>query len=1031
MATENPMRIMATSGGLTLNETIRSSSPNRLVSSSVGECVAQELGMLLRSHNRLDNFLSEDVLPHRSGSAPPIVQGSLAAIGSFLPAGANPESSCIVSSGSKDDVELVGSEQELRSDPSYLAYYYSHINSNPRLPPPIITRDNYLLAQHLTASSPSDKIKLRSLDDNNKKSLFLSQPRLPTYNEEPEPPEDEKTPINDTLKQVSDNCIDKDVDVMSLSSLYGSGARHKSLVDLIQQDFPRTPSPVYNQSRSSNRVNVEEGADNSSGRESLLQQSSFSTQPVPVLNAALTGSRSAGLLSTDGQMGLHSIGNTSMGVSAENSAFIGRVVAPDCSKVNEFFPVNIQGANGTPKLGTKLSSLRTACTADLDCAFQTLTLSSRQVSAEQREQSNHPHWEAQAHPHSGRPQKIYGQQSLSIQGQSIVECQTISHALQQRLQLRSLDQVHVSSGMSHFLNQNAFLQPLTEFEKIAAGAAALSSINAGDSHYPSPQAATLYAPQFGISGYSNPSLLPGIMTNHATSMSCESVAATGTSASAAAGVRSQSSSLGPPKRVGLDMQQLLRSTSQPGLSLQSQLSDPLYLRYLQQRTTNDLGDHKAQFAQDGSLGIPMQSKSNSISSMYYGSPPGVGFIMPYTNSPLSSSLLARSPGIPGALFLRHAGRSTAGGAFGSWQIQGGGDIGEDLRGSSLLDELKNSKTRRFELADIAGHVVEFSTDQHGSRFIQQKLETASADEKALVFFEVLPRALSLMTDVFGNYVIQKFFEHGSAEQRFELAKQLMGHVLSLSLQMYGCRVIQKALEAVELEQKILIVTELDGHVMRCVRDQNGNHVIQKSIECVHPEHIQFIISAFYGQVVMLSMHPYGCRVIQRVLEHCTDEQKQNGIMDDIMRSACSLAQDQYGNYVVQHVLEHGKPHEKSDIMTKLAGQIVQMSQHKFASNVVEKCLEFGGPNERQILINEMLGDTEENEPLQAMMKDQYANYVVQKVLETCDDEQRELLLSRIRVHLHALKKYTYGKHIVARVEKLLTAGERRGAQLSV
>jgi len=57
-----------------------------------------------------------------------------------------------------------------------------------------------------------------------------------------------------------------------------------------------------------------------------------------------------------------------------------------------------------------------------------------------------------------------------------------------------------------------------------------------------------------------------------------------------------------------------------------------------------------------------------------------------------------------------------------------------------------------------------------------------------------------------------------------------------------------------------------------------------------------------------------------------------------------------------------------------------------------------------------------------MMKDQFANYVVQKVLETCDDQQRELILTRIKVHLNALKKYTYGKHIVARVEKLVAAG---------
>lgn len=43
---------------------------------------------------------------------------------------------------------------------------------------------------------------------------------------------------------------------------------------------------------------------------------------------------------------------------------------------------------------------------------------------------------------------------------------------------------------------------------------------------------------------------------------------------------------------------------------------------------------------------------------------------------------------------------------------------------------------------------------------------------------------------------------------------------------------------------------------------------------------------------------------------------------------------------------------------------MKMSQQKFASNVVEKCLTFGGPEERQVLVNEMLGYTDENEPLQ-------------------------------------------------------------------
>jgi pumilio RNA-binding family len=57
------------------------------------------------------------------------------------------------------------------------------------------------------------------------------------------------------------------------------------------------------------------------------------------------------------------------------------------------------------------------------------------------------------------------------------------------------------------------------------------------------------------------------------------------------------------------------------------------------------------------------------------------------------------------------------------------------------------------LQDITGFVVEFSGDQHGSRFIQQKLESATPEETQAVFDEIMPaHALPLIQDVFGNYV---------------------------------------------------------------------------------------------------------------------------------------------------------------------------------------------------------------------------------------------------------------------------------------
>jgi hypothetical protein len=46
--------------------------------------------------------------------------------------------------------------------------------------------------------------------------------------------------------------------------------------------------------------------------------------------------------------------------------------------------------------------------------------------------------------------------------------------------------------------------------------------------------------------------------------------------------------------------------------------------------------------------------------------------------------------------------------------------------STLLDEFKNNKSFKFELRDLVGHAAEFAQDQHGSRFIQQKLETVRA-----------------------------------------------------------------------------------------------------------------------------------------------------------------------------------------------------------------------------------------------------------------------------------------------------------------
>ncbi|CDW53657.1 Maternal protein pumilio [Trichuris trichiura] len=333
--------------------------------------------------------------------------------------------------------------------------------------------------------------------------------------------------------------------------------------------------------------------------------------------------------------------------------------------------------------------------------------------------------------------------------------------------------------------------------------------------------------------------------------------------------------------------------------------------------------------------------------------------------------------------------------------------------SRLLEEYRTGRLNALQLRDVSNHVVEFAQDQFGSRFIQQKLERAGSQERQMVFQEIVSSSHSLMNDVFGNYVIQKLFEFGTVEQRNELARKLRSQVVHLALQMYGCRVIQKCLETVDKDQQ-----ELDGHILKCVKDQNGNHVVQKIIETVDPENLQCVIDSF---VFALSTHSYGCRVIQRILEHCTPEQKKP-ILDEIHQHIRGLVTDQYGNYVVQHVLEHGQADDKSKIIKELRTDLLRFSQHKFASNVIEKCvaemfLKVFTCGHCSIVVVIENCYSSNGGTLLVMMKDQFANYVVQKLLDVADPQQRKKLMQSIRPHVSSLRKFSYGKHIVSKLEK--------------
>ncbi|KAG8380278.1 hypothetical protein BUALT_Bualt07G0176700 [Buddleja alternifolia] len=986
MATENPMRIMDSSGA---GKWAPSRGTASFASSGNNSVVTDELGLLLRGHN-IHSDRSE-IAPNRSGSAPPSMEGSFAAFGNL--------------------VNQHDSEDLLRSDPSYSTYHHLNTNLNPRLLPPTISRENTHLSPHAGVSGNNSI--LPSVDGCGSGSMYMSRSSLSIHQEEPE---DDRSP-----KGASD-AREESSSIKIGQKTFSFTGRHKSLVDLIQEDFPRTPSPVFSQTRSSSHVE---------------ETSNHDIQSLPLDSLSLEASKSSEQKSGVSTGVKTEISSGSTAIKDPSEASLPRSSSLDTPGML----LSLQKDELTSKDACFTSDLVSGGTSVSDASKSLLEVEDDQDKQELQFDENELSLQNTYSQHIAGYHIPGSQVQGTDQGANKNGMETVSYGKITSVEMQPL--LH-SPGVSHplYATTAAYMAP-------------------GNSFYQNLGASGLYTPQY--SGYAlSSSFLPPYLAGYSPNAGFP----LHFNANSAQSFSGQSAGIPTGESIskGSIVQNSNRFYGHPGPTMHPRFPDPMPLQYFQQSLQDPYGvplqyNHlpspgmissqvdsfalpsdptAGAYAGDKnfqlpnmSVSIPSPRKIGLPSSSYLSSPTGLGFVTQFPGSPLGSPVLPESP-VGGATslgrpydfgFSQSSARNVGGWA--RWQGQRGSESINDHRKHSFLEELKASSARRIDLSDIVGRIVEFSVDQHGSRFIQQKLENCTVEEKELVFKEVLPHASKLITDVFGNYVIQKFFEYGTYEQRKELANQLSGQMLPLSLQMYGCRVIQKALEVIELDQKTELVLELDGHVMRCVRDQNGNHVIQKCIECVPTERIGFIISAFKGQVAILSTHPYGCRVIQRVLEHCSDDIQCRSIVDEILESANDLAQDQYGNYVTQHVLERGQPFERSLIISKLSGKIVQMSQHKYASNVVEKCLEFGDATERELLIEEILVQSEDNDNLLPMMKDQFANYVVQKILEISNDKQRERLLERIRLHLIALKKYTYGKHIVARFEQL--CGEDDGS----
>ncbi|KAL8838035.1 MAG: hypothetical protein Q9170_002316 [Blastenia crenularia] len=324
------------------------------------------------------------------------------------------------------------------------------------------------------------------------------------------------------------------------------------------------------------------------------------------------------------------------------------------------------------------------------------------------------------------------------------------------------------------------------------------------------------------------------------------------------------------------------------------------------------------------------------------------------------------------------------------------------------------ETARFnnvKLEHLQGEIYNSCKDQHGCRYLQKKLEERNPEHIHMIFLETNQHVVELMTDPFGNYLCQKLLEYSNDDQRTILIENAAPQMVKIALNQHGTRALQKMIEFISTRQQIqTIIIALKDRVVELIQDLNGNHVIQKCLNRLTPEDAQFIFDAVGLNCVVVGTHRHGCCVLQRCIDHASGHQKAQ-LIGQITANAFSLVQDPFGNYVLQYIVDLQESVFTNPLCYSFQGNIPLLSKQKFSSNVIEKCLRGAESHVSRMMIEEMLNANE----LEKMLRDSFANYVVQTAIDYADPETKAHLVDAIRPILPSIRQTPYGRRIQSKI----------------
>ena len=284
--------------------------------------------------------------------------------------------------------------------------------------------------------------------------------------------------------------------------------------------------------------------------------------------------------------------------------------------------------------------------------------------------------------------------------------------------------------------------------------------------------------------------------------------------------------------------------------------------------------------------------------------------------------------------------------------------------------------------------------QRGSRETQKLLSKFKEIEIDILIDKLKQFITEITLDKYGNFFTHKLFKICVPSQRMKLITSLKEHFIEISINSYGTHSLQCLMEIIETaEEKKLILNYIIGNESILSFDSKGTHILQKFISNTKDEERKELNINIVNLIDKLILDVSGVCVLIKLIKHTKDElilQKIAKYITD--NQPLFFIQHPYANYAVQRLIINSNAYSYiNKIIEIIIDNYLSLSLQKYSSNVVENSIKYGDCTCAKKIFNNII----EQDKLETLLNNNYGNYVIERLLERLNTEDKNKLSKKI------------------------------------